>query len=274
MSFFTSLVDSVAGSAGNLIGGLINRRANESAGNKNRDLQMQFAKNGIRWKVEDAKAAGLHPLFALSGNTVAASPSYVGDTSMGAAVANMGQDISRSIHATRTAPERALALEHANLQNEFLRAQIAKLNNSQVGPPMPGEVQTYGVDPGHVPATELWKTIPAESTSARLDNRSIESGPSSPAMKYYDTPFGRLQLPSDKATQAMEDMGVLKYAVTIGANIPEVISAVKNIPAYLIYLWLDRPAWVKNIEAQERTILLPYHKDGGKLYWRPLGKRN
>lgn len=34
-------------------------------------IQREFAQQGIRWKVEDAKAAGLHPLYALGGGSAA-----------------------------------------------------------------------------------------------------------------------------------------------------------------------------------------------------------
>lgn len=39
---------------------------------KDRDLQKEFAQRSVRWRVDDAKAAGLHPLFALG----AAGSSY------------------------------------------------------------------------------------------------------------------------------------------------------------------------------------------------------
>ena len=43
-----------------------------------RDMQRQFAKHGIRWKVQDAKAAGIHPLAALGVSPSQAAPTAVG----------------------------------------------------------------------------------------------------------------------------------------------------------------------------------------------------
>lgn len=40
-------------------------------------MQREFAQNAIQWRVNDAKAAGLHPLFGLQGNNATFSPSAV-----------------------------------------------------------------------------------------------------------------------------------------------------------------------------------------------------
>lgn len=129
-----------------LIGGLMNRSATAKANQANADLQREFAQNSIRWKVEDAKAAGIHPLYALGAPTYSASPSFVGDTSLGSSVANMGQDISRSIDATRTTKERVDAVQKTvqdlevtrlGLENELLAAQIRKINQPGHPPARP-----------------------------------------------------------------------------------------------------------------------------------------
>lgn len=45
--------------------------------NQNIALQREFAQMGIRWRVEDAKAAGLHPMYALTGGGAAFAPNPV-----------------------------------------------------------------------------------------------------------------------------------------------------------------------------------------------------
>lgn len=50
----------------------------EKANEMNIQLQKDFAKHGISWKVQDAKDAGLHPLAALGAQTMSFSPSSVG----------------------------------------------------------------------------------------------------------------------------------------------------------------------------------------------------
>lgn len=115
--------------------------------NKNIALQKEFAKMGVQWKVEDAKKAGIHPLYALGANTMSFSPVSVGsstpnlspDTSMSDAVGSMGQNISRAMAATQTKEQRAmnaLQLENQALQNEELRLRIRQ--NTNPNPPFPG----------------------------------------------------------------------------------------------------------------------------------------
>lgn len=138
-----------------LLGGLLNKnsadKANETAqanALRQEALQREFAQNGIKWKVEDAKQAGIHPIYALGANTVSYSPTTAGstaDTSLGSAIASSGQDISRAMQATRNSEERqtafdksvqALSLQKMGLENELLSSQIAKMRG-QIGPPMP-----------------------------------------------------------------------------------------------------------------------------------------
>lgn len=132
---------------GSLLGGLLGAASNKKANEQNAALQREFAQNGIRWKVADAKAAGLHPLAALGVNTLSASPSYVGDTSMANAVSNMGQDIGRAVNSTRTNKERAdkfaemqmrsmeLDLQNKELNNQLISSEIARVRDNT--PPTP-----------------------------------------------------------------------------------------------------------------------------------------
>ena len=57
-----------------LIGGLFNNRRQDQQS----DLQREFAQNGIRWKVADAEAAGIHPLAALGAQTTPYQPVSIG----------------------------------------------------------------------------------------------------------------------------------------------------------------------------------------------------
>lgn len=121
------LIAGAIGAAADWFGGKRNARAVKDANAANERMQREFAQNGVRWRVEDAKAAGLHPLFAVGAQGSQASPSHVGDSSLGNAMSNMGQGISRAINATRTSEERemfVLNMERAGLENELLRARI------------------------------------------------------------------------------------------------------------------------------------------------------
>lgn len=184
------LIGSLIGAGASLLGGLFGRKSNEDANRQNvqaqllinqqnreqaerlnalaladkerdRELQREFAQSGIKWRVDDALAAGVHPLFALGGSGASYAPSSVAfasapgaapqvkaDASLPASLSNMGQDLSRAFNATRTAVQRDLAfsstvqglqLSNFQLQNELLSAQIAKLRAS-TNPPMPSSV--------------------------------------------------------------------------------------------------------------------------------------
>lgn len=141
------------------------QRASAAQALRQEKLQKEFAQKGIQWKVDDAKAAGIHPLYALGASTATYSPVTVGstaDTSLATGVANMGQDLSRAINSTRTAGQRedaftstakALQLQKAGLENELLGAQIAKLRATS-NPPMPT------LDQGPVPQASKFEERP------------------------------------------------------------------------------------------------------------------
>lgn len=129
-----------------------NQQAADQAGNANYAMQKEFAQNSIRWKIEDARQAGISPLAALGASGYSASPSYVGSTSQPRSElfpSLAGQGILRAIDATQTAHERIetekrlmespqyrLSLEHGSLENDLLREQILNARASR-NPPMP-----------------------------------------------------------------------------------------------------------------------------------------
>lgn len=175
----------------------IARKQNKMA-QKNIRLQKDFAQQGIRWKVEDAIRAGIHPLYALGAQTNSFAPVSVGsasyspqvDSSLPNALANIGQDVSRAITATRTQGERdiayentvkALTLKKMDLENQLLGSQVAK--NMQVGPSMPGDILgPLAEKPGAArPRIKLggdwWETNPWVSSAQDLEDRYGEEGP-------------------------------------------------------------------------------------------------
>lgn len=115
-------------------------------------MQREFAQMGIRWKVEDAKAAGLHPLAALGAQVSSPSPVSVGGEAPKYDFGSMGQDLSRAFKAAATKEERDaidakrakdLAAEGLALDNDIKRTEIASRlistarQSGQVGPPLP-----------------------------------------------------------------------------------------------------------------------------------------
>ena len=71
------------GAAGALGGAAIGAFGSNKASKRNAKLQKEFAQHGITWRVNDAKRAGIHPLYAIGAPAFSASPSYTGDNYIG-----------------------------------------------------------------------------------------------------------------------------------------------------------------------------------------------
>lgn len=175
---------------------------------KDRALQMEFAKNGVSWRVADARAAGLHPAAALGMQGVSSSPISVGGSggpglpapassntpaispfagaSIGSGVASMGQDLSRAIQATRSDEDKdlayketsqKLAIQRGQLENQLLASQIAKVNQG-ASISMPTATSRRMVDgQGNSPvSSKLVKEKALERTTAEPDKPSQEPG--------------------------------------------------------------------------------------------------
>lgn len=114
---------------------------------QNMEMQKTFAQNGIRWRVEDAKAAGLHPLIGAGAMTTTYSPGASvgvgipesGTSSLaGAELQALGQGIERALSANEVREEReyqdklrAYDLMSRELQNEETVSRIG-LNQARI----------------------------------------------------------------------------------------------------------------------------------------------
>lgn len=221
---------SIISAGASLAGSLLNK---SSAGDQidasremsaaNLEMQKQFAQEGIRWRVADAKAAGIHPLYALGAQLPSYSPStYVpGDSgNIGGGLADAGAHIGRAIDATRTPEEKVssrldeLTLTRAELENDLLRSQIAKLNQSPtVGMP-PTKSQMI---PGQADIERMGLTItPSEQHVVEKPQEVIVSSPGIPSQEpfpitdtgFVRTPTGLAPVPSKDAKERIEDQFV------------------------------------------------------------------
>lgn len=126
--FFDGLKDSIghiAGGAvsalGNIAGNALSSYSQRAAADKNLYYQKEFAQNGIRWRVADAKAAGIHPLAALGAHTQSYTPVFQGSDYGDLGLSEMGQSINRAIEAKQTQAERKQQFE---LDSQYRMAQI------------------------------------------------------------------------------------------------------------------------------------------------------
>lgn len=201
------------------LGGMFDNKSSEKTAAMNIAMQKEFAKNGVQWKVSDAKKAGIHPIYALGGQTHSFSPVSVG-SNWSEALGGMGQDIGRAVNATQNAPDRAaqkvaqgLLLEKAGLENELLRAQIGSINaRSATNPPMP-VAQRYLIDgqgqtaTGDVtgPATALVKDKPMERTPGQPGAMHQEPGAITDVGHARVSGGGFVPVPSADVKERIED---------------------------------------------------------------------
>lgn len=220
---------SIISAGSSILGGLMDRGSGENSKDAqiqnaalDRQLQEQFAKEGIRWRVADAKAAGIHPLYALGAQLPSFSPTTFipGDSSsMGDALARAGQDIGRAVDATRTQKERttarieALTLEKAELENDLLRSQIAR-NNQSLNPPMPSPTANQLI-PGQADVDRLGLRVGGDSNHVEI--KPLEVTPPNPVRNFQEpsavvdlgfawTGTGYAPVPSKDVKDRSEDM--------------------------------------------------------------------
>lgn len=176
-----------------LASSFLGNKSAEKAREKESAQQREFAQNGIQWKVQDAKNAGVHPLYALGANTVSYSPQSVGGSDF-SGLASAGQDIGRAVDATRSTNARTdvLATRLANAQitgaeldNDIKRATLASqlATQSAGNPGLPGSSSSaaWGLDgQGNAPQVDA-REIKRQGTRDPND-------PKNPAYVYGASP--------------------------------------------------------------------------------------
>ncbi|WNK13706.1 MAG: DNA pilot protein [Microvirus sp.] len=158
----SSLIPAAVGAVGNIAGALIggsfadksaeaSSRATADANRANIEMQNDFARHGIGWKIDDARAHGISPLVALGAPTSMPTTSIVPDYSSSEASSrkgagwadafrNTGQDLSRAMSmrqddAQRAYDQQMMSLNLQKAQQEVQAGGIANSNamlNSQL----------------------------------------------------------------------------------------------------------------------------------------------
>ena len=122
MALGSALGGAVISSAGKMWSDRKNRKTAQAENNRQYDL----ARNSIKYRVEDAKNAGIHPLYALGGETMG---STVSQASQSNPMAEIGQAIANNPSKTTHQDQmETLAFQQANenvrnirLQNDLLK---------------------------------------------------------------------------------------------------------------------------------------------------------
>lgn len=217
-----------------LLGSAISAITGKSARDTEYQRQQEFAQNGVRWRVEDAKAAGIHPLVALGAHTSTYSPQAAVGTDYG--LSSAGQNISRAIEAKQTARERQ---EMNEMQKALIASQIRKT-----------DAETKRIQDS---------TIDDALRFAALSSRAVtQRQPKAPAMPSTDKPVG---------TYADLASGIVPYVVgdTIMEFPPEDVADMMEDPK-MMALWKGaiELAWNKDPKLREHVIRkLPKHMQDG-----------
>lgn len=221
------------GSVGNFVGNLITNHQTMSHqdfwNRQNIALQKEFAQNSLKWRVEDAKRAGVHPMAALGITPASFSPvnSSINLTDLGAGLGEMGQNIDRAIQVGKDSDARqkaeyfqdaqnGLQLRNMELQNDFLQAQIDSMKavrNTALPPAAPT------TNPDNVPLSGVNK-VADEVIASPSDNPSVTAG-THPLWTHARS--GRFVLPvlSDKVADAVTE----NKEKNVGAEIAYAIDA-------------------------------------------------
>lgn len=240
---------SLLGAGSSLLGGLMGQQsANKAArlqqiqAEENREMQEEFAQQGVRWRVIDAKRAGIHPLAALGAQLQSYQPVQIGstfDNSLGTGIAAAGQDLGRALQAAGTAQERVsgyektvqdLTLQRMGLENQILASQLAK-QTGQLGPPMPALNQRYVIDgqgstaivtPAAVPTSvnDQVSVQPVQVPSQQVGQPAYQAG-LAPETQFMHTPTGGFApVMTPGAADATEDDAFAKATWHIRNRIP------------------------------------------------------
>lgn len=223
-----------------------NRQIQWDVHRENQALQREFAQNGIRWRTEDAKAAGLHPLFALTGNGASYTPQgiQVGNERPGDNIGRAGQHLGREVSAAQDRHTRDLqiaqlkALE-AQSQRDFAHASYyaseAARRAQQENQTSPIVLDAYNENPNVVlgPSTRGRNAVeshplyqdavqlrPDEMSSRDSRNPGSTSGRDHPAMRQFllDGDF-QIMLPATGGGGVPEEIDVSMLPMVLGANL-------------------------------------------------------
>lgn len=153
------MLGSILGAVGSVASSLLGKSSADKQAEKQARLQKEFAQSGIQWKVEDAKKAGIHPLYALGANTISYQPQSIGGS--GLDLGAMGQNIGSAIDNTRSVGAKADALSTSLLATQI---EGAKIDNEIKKTELASKIATThptGIRPG----------LPSEATTGMLDNQ-------------------------------------------------------------------------------------------------------
>jgi len=256
-----NILGGVLSSVGSLIGNNQDQIAAQKARDQQNDiserniaLQKEFAQNGLRWKVEDAKAAGIHPLYALGASGASFSPvsqTPVSGPSMSQTLSDVGQNIGRAVGTTRTSEEKEvaalnLASAKANLDGQVIDNQIKAKTLSQMGMTQPSFPGSDGGNfiPGQGNSNQggLVKVNPKERAASQPGRPAQEAG-WVPDVGFSRTDSGLTPVVPSSLSESLEDDLIGKFLWRIRNQIVPNFSDEGQPPRSQLPSGADRWRW-------------------------------
>lgn len=275
MGWLADAVDIVSGIVGDSNADRARAEA-KKLNQKNTRLQREFAQNSIQWRVEDAKKAGLHPLFALSGQGASFSPSGIMVDGGGAGFEQMGHGLRNIANRLQNSEEKQLA----TAQLDVLRAQATKdlaiaayydnergrgVANNQLSSPAPG-IWVREDDQGNritnEPAPDMGKfadftkVVPSQVQSPDSRDIGIASGADTLWKRYTHRAGMEVILPwsNEGPSESLSEMGPLtawatwkKNEAAFGAeHAKRVMHEVLGVPMFILNAFENNPDRMRN----------------------------
>lgn len=170
-------------------------------------MQWELATRGIQHRVADAKAAGIHPLYALGAQTPQINPAVQTFESLG----DLGQDLGRAAMANSTQPQRdyyaakELSAMDARLKSNQvamsdLELEAARLRLNRLQNEVTAQAQGYEVEPNRITAAD--PVLP-----------SVAAGPAGPGFKSTRIGDSTWDIGSSELSEWAEGAGLVGHGL-------------------------------------------------------------
>lgn len=233
------LAGPLVGGALDLFGGFLSNEYQKGLLERQQNFQRELAQNSIRYRVEDAQRAGIHPLYALGAPAMTSFPMQL-DDHVGPALGQMGQNLGQAVNRMLDGPARErIALEHKLLESQIgesdarkdLYLSEAARNRQQPAAPMPGlgivpegkvsvgPVEIEGQNPD-VRGQGYVERKPMEETSAKLGHPDTVAGehPGYQEVMYRGMPMLLPVLQGESAEEILSEMSMPTFVGLIALN--------------------------------------------------------
>lgn len=174
---------SLISAGGSLLGGLLGKSSADKRAKQTAALAREMAQYGIRWKVKDAKKAGIHPLYALGASSNISPTLPAGDT-LGASVAEAAASVGRGMVGKKQSElidQQIQESKSRQMLNEAQSVALAGQDTARQGARTFGDANldvAMGVQTWPPPDSkqEIVEVVPTQVPTTKPGDRSTKAG--------------------------------------------------------------------------------------------------